>query len=428
MKPTNRVQAQMITNLVSNVDSTSTGSLVTASTALNIADGEVSILTSNIDSATYGNLVTNPVGLNQFVLVQGTPKSSNIQTVDPWGVGAPGVVKSDIISKGRVRSTFDSSYNSGTLSASYYGSTVVPAILTEYGIFVELDGTRQEREYSQNTDTVIGNYTTLDTLPTDGKDQILQNIAYDINLRSKLTGSNRNVVALAINETGGSGVAIGTIDNTTVFNFMTNNGETYTMTSSFQLVRSLLAQVADSTLTEASTIEVIDLSTAGAAAKVTNLLFVGLDAQPSVYFDDVSQVRTDVTVNPAKELEQVSTVVKVFGIEAINSGRTVAIHNQDRAQLNIHTQQNHPHGEFFSEGYNALLASKNYGVYGIEFYDYSSTIITGDTPYEKKAYIYWEQSETSITVTAAIAGTGIVIADATTKPAIIANIETWVNA
>lgn len=428
MKPTNRIQAQMVTNLVSNVGSTSTGSLVTASTALNINNGEVSILDSNIDSPTYGQLVLNPVGLNEFVLVQGTPKSANIQTVDPWGVGAPGFVKSNIIRKGKVRSTNTSDYNSGTLSTSYYGTTVTPEVNTEYGIFVELDGTRQEREYSQNTDTLVGNFTTSNVLPINGKDQILQNIAHDINLRSKLTGSNRNVVVLGINEAGGAGVAIGTITDTTVFNFMTNRGVTYTMTSSFAFVRSLLAQVADSTLTEASTIEVIDITTAGTTAKVTNLLFVGLDAEQSVYFDNVSQVRTDVTINPAKELEQTSTTVKVFGVEAINSGRTVAIHNQDRAQLDIHTMQNHPHGEFFSEGYNALSLDKNYGVYTIDFYDYESTLITGEIPYEKKAYIYWEQSETPTTVSAAILATEIVITNVTPKPAIIANIETWVNA
>ena len=91
MKPTNRVQAQMVTTLVAGATTAPTGALVGASNALGILNGEIGILEGN-------TLVTAPTG-DTVKLVQGTPSSANIKLADPWGVKDPAIVETDYIYK-----------------------------------------------------------------------------------------------------------------------------------------------------------------------------------------------------------------------------------------------------------------------------------------------------------------------------------------
>ena len=84
-------------------------------------------------------------------------------------------------------------------------------------------------------------------------------------------------VVFGVKVGGGSGQVIGTITPTTVLTFQTINGVAQTLTSSVQLVSALARLVQDNAdLTATSTIENVNLATAGAAAKVMLLLLLKL--------------------------------------------------------------------------------------------------------------------------------------------------------
>lgn len=422
-KPTNMIQAQMTTNLVSSVPTASTGALVDNTSAFQILNGEVAILEADIDSANYGELTAAPTG--KFVqLVQGTPKSNNINTVNVWQVSDPAIVKSDNIYPKAVRNMTTATYSSGTLSTELYTTDQVFTTNGNYGIYVQLDGRRQEREFGQNTDTLNGSVSTGNVLPVDAKDYVFQHIIFKLNQQSQLTGGSKRMVALGISLDGsGGGTAISTLDGTTAVDVMVQNGVTYTFQSSTPFVRSLAKQITAGDLTATSTIVVVDPTTSGAAPSVDAILVVGLDAQLGAYEDDVQQVRTEVTINPKDDFESEGTVTTVYPEEATNSGRQVVNANRHRAQLNIHTRQLTPMGEYFSEGYSYLNADLNYGSFLVDFYDTEDTI-DNKYVYEKKAVIFWEQTEpTTLTIANVEAFT-----PAETAPAVVAQFTTWVNA
>lgn len=422
-KPTNMVQAQMTTNLVSTSATVSTGALVNNTSAYQINNGEVAILESDIDSANYGELTAAPTG--KFVqLVQGTPKSNNINNVDVFQVGDPAIVKSDNVYPKTVRNMTTTNYTSGTLSTGLYVTDQGIVANEDYGIYVQLDGRRQEREFGQNTDTLNASTSTGNVLPVDAKDFLFQTIVFKLNQQSELVGGSKRVVALGISLDGsGGGTAISTLTGTSSINFMVQNGVTYTMQSSNPLVRSLAKMIATSDLLPASTIVVVDPTTSGAAATVDAILVVGLDADLAAYEDDVMQVRTEVTINPKDGFESEGTVTTVYPEEAKNSGRKVVNLNRSRNQLNIHTRQLTPYMEYFSEGYTYLDPSVNYGSFIVSFYDTESTL-DHQYVYEKKATIYWTQTEpTTLTVADVEA-----FVPTETAPAVVGQFTTWVNA
>jgi hypothetical protein len=424
------VQAQMTTNLVSSVATSSTGALVNTTSALNILNGEVAILDADIDSATYNELTANPV--TKFVqLIQGTPKSNNTNNIDVFQIGDPAYVKSGKIYPKKVRNMTTTDYTSGTLSTEVYVTDTVFATNSNYGIYVQLDGRRQEREFGQNTDTLNGSTSTGPVLPTDAKDFVFQTIAFKLNQQSQLVGGSKRMVALGVSLDGsGGGVALSTLTEGSTISFMVQNGVTYTMQVTNPLIRSLANQIASSDLLVSSTIVAIDTTTAGNAAKVDALVVVGIDAELAAYEDDVMQVRTEVTLNPKDEFESEGTVTTVYGAEAKNSGRIVANYNKHRAQLNIHTKQLTPYGEYFSEGYSYINPSLNYGSFIVEFYD-NESVLNGQFEYEKKATIYWAQTEPStLSVDGVEAGETAILAFTPTEtvPAVVGQFSTWVNA
>jgi hypothetical protein len=249
-----------------------------------------------------------------------------------------------------------------------------------------------------------------------------------LNSQSVLAGGSKNFVVLGMNVAGGAGTALASLVNDdAVVNFQTIDGTTYGINSSTRFVRGLANLIAASTLAPASTIEVIDLATAGAAAKIDALLVVGLDDILGVYEDDVFQMSTDVTVNPKDSYKELGTVVKVFASEPEGDGRSLGIDNNNRAQLEIHTKQNTPYMEFFSTGYKYLDAAKNYGATYIDYVGEESTIDHVYT-YEKQAVIYWEQTEPITLSVDGVAGGTTAINSFTpteTAPAVVAQFTAW---
>lgn len=426
-KPTNSIQAQMQTVLVSTAATSSTGALVTATSALNIDNGEVALLSTDLDAADYGELTATPDG-TKVQVVQGTPVSNNTNNADRWGVGNPAVVKSGEVIKGQVRSLTTTNYTSGAYAM--HAATAFPTIVVNesYGMFIELDGRRNEKEFGENTDMQSFNVETPSALPTSGLDLVLQTIALKANGQSRLVFGNKHYVVLGLNIAGGAGTALSAlVNNNSAVSFMEQDGVTFTLQSTTPLVRGLANLIAASALTVNSTIEVLGSVTPGSAATVDALVVVGLDVDPAAYEDDIFQVRTDVTLNPKDGFvdDKVSLVTdsKVYASEGVNSGRQLTIENQNRAQLDIHTRQLTPYMEYFSQGYKYIDEDLNYGSFIVDFYGNESTI-DHEYIYEKSLMVLWPQTEaTNLTVATIGAAT-----PAEAAPAVVGQLTTWVNA
>jgi hypothetical protein len=425
-KPTNSIQAPMTTNLVSLVDTTSTGALVDTTTALQILDGEVALLSTDLDAADNGQLTALPLG-QTAMLVQGTPKSNNTNDIDPWGVSDPAIVKTTNLYKTGVRTISTTDYNSGAYAMAVVTDLPAPVANSEYGIIVELDGVRQQREFGSNTDQPASSVIMPSILPVGPTDYALQTIATKINAQSQLLGRNKRFIVLGLSVDGsGGGTALSALFNDlSALDFQITDGVTYTMQKTTPLIRGLANLVTATTgtaspITGATTVVVMNSTTAGTAASVDALVAIGLDSKLSAYADDLFQVRTDVNINPKDEFESEGTVSKAYSTEEEGSGRVLTIDSENRAQLDIHTKQATPYYEEFSKGYSYLDARKNYGATYVDFVG-TEARIDADYTYEKQAVIFWEQVEPTTLNVANIIAT----APTGTQPAVVGQLATW---
>ena len=118
------------------------GALSTASTSVNIANGQLGALSWDFDgTVTLGNFITAGVtaaNVRAIKIVQGTPKSSATHTVDPWEVSDKAYVESGIIHRDNIRSVATAAYKVSSYSAS--AETDLPTITAanEYGAYVYL--------------------------------------------------------------------------------------------------------------------------------------------------------------------------------------------------------------------------------------------------------------------------------------------------
>jgi len=439
IKSNARVQAQMETTLVASDATEQTGTLVTATTALNLDNGSIGLLSADLDgSPALGDFVTAAnvgASTNEAVIfVQGTPNSATTQKVTPWEVDHQAYIASDIIHKDLVRNYKQTSFNSGTSNAVQLSATPTIVVDTTYGVYVRMKSVKNDVFYGDNDDVIFASYDTPASLSgiTNATDKVLQEIAADINLRSKATIGTKDVVVLGIDTSGGAGVALGGISTAgTTIPVMVHDGITYNITSDAAMVRMLADQIGATSLAETSTIEPIDLSTAGDADNIDALLFVALPKEPFAIDDDVMSLMTVIDVNPSDGLDGEVTLSTTTPVTPTGLGRQWKIKNERRAQARIHTMQNHPHGEVYSDGITYVDESTNYGSYTVEFYNYEETL-SGRGKYEMSVTILYPQVEDTETVTSAIANIGL------TNPAVgvtntvdisahISTFESWVG-
>jgi hypothetical protein len=397
------------------------GSLVTTGASLNIANGQIGVLAVDGDgTVAYGDFITAGITatqVNAVQIVQGTPASSNLNSADLFEVGPTALVKSGIINRDNIQSFTSIRYRVPNYSGTAFTSIATPKNNTEYKGYITLLSTRDDRNYGDNTNVryftfTTPNYTTLGTVSP--LDHMLQNVAYRINNDSKYAVSaagsnmkgNQPLIALAINSAGGSGLAIGTVTCGTTINFMrdTNTFSSTPVTSSIVADAALVVALANlvksnATLVPASTIEVIDLTTAGSAANVDSLIVLGTSMAKGAYFDNIEQVMVTADVNLGMNFRTSGLVTtKVFPHEGLGQGWKWTIDNDGRAQLNVHTMQNQPYGEFFSEGYKYIDPLKNYTSYVIEYFD-TEDILTLETKSPKQLNILVASTATCGTVT-----------------------------
>lgn len=391
------------------------GSLVGASTALGVLDGQLGVVSWDSDSTLgYGTFIDsgNLADARAIKVVQGTPASADVTTADPWEVGHQAYKATGILRAGQVRSINVQKPRPARMSSEARMDVADPEDNTEYRMYVRIRSVRNDRDYGTNEEVVHASfvtpdYTTLGT--TNPEDHMLRNLLYNLNKQSRhvrlsngaFVKGNRNILALGINVSGGgTGTALGTITCGDVIDIMTDTdsvtGETITtsVVVDYPLLLALAYQIAKQArivalttpdaitdeLTVTSEIQVIDLATAGtpaAGSGVDAFIVLGLPELTAPYFDNIEQVMTDIDVELAEGFAATPPyAVKGELDEGTGQGRKWLIMNDDRHQLGIHTMQNHPKMEFFSEGMKYIDVDSYYTSYIVDYWDTEQTLTT----------------------------------------------------
>lgn len=390
MKKTNKLPMEAILVMTGDQVLVS-GNFATTTTALNLASGQLGVLSMDPNSVvkTYGQYLVagdDSTEVQAIKLVQGTPTSGSTQNADIWEVGHKSHIESGIIRKGNIRSVMVKKAKFATLGAQAITTFPTPVDAGNYNAFLTLDSVRYAKEYGVTNSNslyasapVVEDFTSI-TAPLD---YVLQYLVTNFNTQSKLVTTNtrqgnKNFVVFGVKVAGGSGQALGTITPTTTFTFQTVAGQAQSMTSSVELVQALAQLVQDSTLTNSSTIENVDISTAGAAAKVDALIVVGLPHTLASYYDNVEQLMVTPTINLGGDFISTATdpvVTTAYAQEGTGHSAKWDMYSDWRNQLNVHTKQNMPINDWFSEGKTYIdLAKAFYTSYIIEFYDTENTL------------------------------------------------------
>lgn len=459
MKKTNKLP--MIQILTATGDQAlPTGNFSTATTALNLANGQLGVMSFDANSSvralgTYLQAGDDSAEVQAIKIVQGTPASSNTQLADIWEVGDQSHLESATIRRNMVRSVYVKKAKFATLGAQAITAFPTPVDNGVYNAYLELNSVRMEKTYGlANSNSlfssapVVADFTTI----TADTDYVLQHIVANFNSQSKAVTSgtrqgNQPFVVFGVNLAGGAGQALGTITPATQITFQTIGGVNQILSSSVELCQALGNLVNGSTLTAASTIEVVDITTAGAAAKVDSLIVVGLPETLAAYYDNVEQqmVKPQINMGGSFITGVDPVVVTCHAEEGTGHTRKWKLWSDARYQLNVHTKQNQPKDDWFSEGVSYIdLAKAFYSSYIIEFYDTESTL-TFDVQSPKKTVLLFRcEPDVAFTVNVANIATrlgasstpipfltstdaGAGIASAVTVPAIEALLTVWLE-
>ncbi len=372
------VKASMEVYLVADDNqalATAGASLVGAGTALNISDKMLGVMgAEHGEHVAFGEFLAaadTPVESSVIQIVAGTPKSSAINTVDPFNVGDRAMDISGKIKAGNILSVSTTAYAPGEHNLKRVHTVSGQAVSTDYKAYINVESVRKDREYgTQNRDTLISAFKTP-AAATNMLDYVLQKMAHDFNIQSELLVGNKQVVVFGINAAGGSGTLIGGAGGLQVGDsvpFITYNGITYSVVITTEMLATMTTSITALAGLAASTIEVIDITTAGAAAKVDELLVMGLDESLSQAYDGIKQVKTRVRVTLDDLLTHTVTELS-SPKEAVNEGRGVNLRYRKRAALSLGYLENHDHGDYFISPVSYVNPLLNYNITYIEYFE-----------------------------------------------------------
>ena len=402
-KRTNKLHTEVIFVPTGNQAVKATGSLSGSSSAVNLLSGQLGIMSADHDSAVraYGAFLQagdDSADVAAIKILMGNSVSANTQNVNPFLANkSKPYVESPIIHKDNVRSFSARLSALPTHNATFYSGFTTPEDLTLYSLYAEMRSARNDRDYGNNVDTVPVTYTTPDYTNTAAITQpiphLLQNVAHKLNLQSRAISTspawqnkgNKPVVALAIDVSGGSGIAIGTIDCGTSISVMsvTINGTTTTSTivADQELVETIRQWIATTSLTAASTIEVINIATAGTAGTpaVDGLIVMGLDNELAHGYDDIAstKVRVDVELGEGFQLQSVTEAKLTDAFDGYGKGRQWRIQYDTRAfgQKSLYDLTGHKDTTLDISLEN-LDETKEYTAYVLDVYDLEETLTT----------------------------------------------------
>lgn len=387
--------------LVAKPQAFSKNTPVLGASNMNLVDGQFGVASADF----YGTVTANTFlaggetasNVRAIRVIQGTPASSNLALADAWQVSDPAYVASDDIHKDNVRSLTLTKPRTAVYSATAVVDFPAPLDNSDYGIIVEMDSNQIEKTHGFNTKSAISkilspDFTALGT--TSPKDYVLQNLLYKLNLNSfTFAGENGDskgkdpFVALAINAAGGAGTPIGAIVVGDEIPFMTYKGITSSVTVTPEMVAGLAklmklqaeavaAGDATEAIVAASTIEVIDLTTAGAAAKVDGFIVLGERDSIPLGVNTNPNYTVDVTVNltDAFRVSEGFSQTKSYSEESKNMNWSLA--NRRRSQRmnhNLYVETDYPSFNVV-EGFNYVGENTPYTSAILDYFDYEETL------------------------------------------------------
>ena len=370
-----------------------TGALATATTALNLANRQLGVLSYDANSSVrpLGQFLVSgddSAEVQAIRVVMGTPKSAATQTVSLWEDGDLAYQQSDTIKRGQILSVSVKKPTYGKLGGQVLSSVPVPANDLLYGLYLTLSSTRTDKAYGINNDVTyasapIKNFTTASI--AQPKDYVLQYLANQLNSESKVVLRNgfngkgaKDFVVFGVKIAGGSGQALGTITPTTSITFDVRNGVNQVMQLGNAGVVALADLVnADANLTATSTIEVLNVLTAGTAATIDALIILGLEHDLASAYDDQAQRMVSPSINLTDNWRAGATqpvVTTANAEESVNTGRLWFNEWRNRPGLMVHTRQIQPMGDWFNEGKSYINEAKLYTSYIVDYWDNEQTL------------------------------------------------------
>lgn len=402
-KRTNKLSLPVI-EVAKGDQALATGTLTSATSALNIASGQLGVLSWDFGGTkplgTFIAATDDATEVKAIKILAGTPASSASHTADIWEVGDKAYVESGIIRNNKIRSVSVKKARFPKWGGFAATNFPTPVDDVEYKAFIRSLSVRNDRDFGNNDDVISINFpatdfTTLGT--TSPKDLVLKTMVDKINRYSRLVNQNgnqakgnKNIIAFAVKIAGGTGTVIGTVVPGTVIPFQTIGGVTSSVTADQALVRALAELVqANAALVGTSTILNVNLATAGAAADADAIIVLGLPSQLAAYSDVIEQVQTSVETSFGGGWTTGSTpvVTKMWADEGTGQASKWAIASDDRYLLMVHTKQNLPHGEFFATGKDYLDSTKLYTSYQIDYYDSENPLGGLDITSEKSVIL-----------------------------------------
>lgn len=291
-----------------------------------VADGQMAIVNADTNTTiTTGNTVAN---VQRIKLVIGTENSADFSTAGP--VDRFPFLESAVINGASLMAFSGKAFSVGQLGAYIIGKPsgtngqIPVASNTLYSLNLAWQSPRGDKYFSTSGREFLPvGFTTPDYTATglnlsaaNSLAHLVENVGYKVNLQSSAFSSAftqrgrglHKVVALAIDYGGGAGTGTGTSTavSTSFIDIIAGtsatipvaviNGTTVSIANTPEVKAAFTALVADTAITNAATVEVIDLSQAGAGRTPDTLMLLGLDETKSLATDEIPFVRSNLIV------------------------------------------------------------------------------------------------------------------------------------
>lgn len=393
---TNHPRSEVILVASGNQALVTTGNITPATgNAIPIASGQLGVI--NAASGAFLAAGQTTTVAPQIKIVQGTPNSANIKNQGAQQFRDRKYVESNVIN-----SNFATAFSSRVCFGGIYSSWAIGDLAAnsgavsivddaEYRLHITFDGVRQNRYFGTSgydgihPSFVSPDFTTLSATYTTPRDFLIQRSAYGVNLNSKIVdhvpnfyGGVRPIVAFAINSAGGTGTSLTTISAAaigTTVDFIVKDGITYSFTVDQAFKNTVNAWIASGSnnLTGASTIEVINIATAGTASGLGTdvLMLMGIDEELPAARNDLKPVKVRLRVGAEGNFNSPALAINelTYGQEIEGSAENWFIEYDMLAAHQIHSQQKwrNNYSDLVPPEY--ITAGTNYTSYIIYHYD-----------------------------------------------------------
>ena len=430
-KRTNKLSIPVIMTVTGDRVLQSTGSLVGATTALGIANGNIGLISWDYNgSEPLGDFLQagdcTVANTSAIKIVRGTPASANTTQADIWEVGDKAYLESGIIRPEYVRSVTTKVGRFAQWGASTITGFSTPQDNTEYKVYARLLSVSNDKIYGDNDNVLHASvpatdFTALGTV--DSLDYVLQNLGDQLNRYGKYTAlnsthrkGNQNILVLGINSAGGGGDVLNAIAEGDTISFIEIDGVTSTFVADKAFIQALAQACVDASIDwDVATLEVINSVTPGSAATIDTLIAFGLPRTTAAYFDNVEQVQTRIELNVGSGFQSDSTVVTPVHSspnEGTGQGSKWVIASADRYLTTVHTKQVKPFGEFFATGKDYVDATKLYTSVIVDYYDTEETLSTTVKSPKQLIILFTCEADSAFTVDVQSVGDNLVAGDA----------------